>query len=341
MRSLILTISVLAVAMAMAATGCSTDLPDVSPLSEDEGDESGEIIDDGFVPGEDAGGQDPTFIPEDEPDEEDPLNQEDPLNEENEENEEDEEPVIVDDNDDDDDAADEQRGSTNTQGQQAGTTATQANYRVFHWNIAGGKENGCQTAGITRAVRRFVNQHNADFVGLNEVCRSQYEAIREALRQHWGKGRNANSSAYVGDGTDRVVGNAIFSRFNIEDVTRLKVGEDRYGDRNLLCGKVRNQPHLRFCSVHLTPGDATARVQLGRVKDRIEQWWQNRNDTVILAGDLNLLPNDPGLNSIYHRNANTRNNGNNTGRYRELDDNDAGHCRGYGERSVPHGNGGP
>ena len=222
-----------------------------------------------------------------------------------------------------------------------GARAVQATYRVLHWNIAGGKVNDCRTAGITAAVRRIVNEHDIDFVGLNEVCPEQFEAIREALRDHWGKGPGANFAAYVGDGSPRIVGNAIFSRFNIEDVVRIRVGEDRYGDRNLLCGRVPARTHLRFCSTHLTPGDAAARSQLRTVHSRAEQWFLERNDTVILTGDFNLMPNDPAFDAVYAEQANhPRNNPGNRGRYHELDDNDADHCMGYGERSHP-GTGGP
>ncbi len=216
--------------------------------------------------------------------------------------------------------------------------------KVLHWNIAGGKENGCQTEGITRAVVRYVREHDVDFVGLNEVCPAQYDSIRKALQRHWGKGRTAKFSAYVGDGdgnhAGHTVGNAIFSKKNLEDVLKLKVGEDQFGNRNLLCARVKNKPHLRFCSAHLTPGDAAARRQLVTVKKRIERFWTERKDTVILAGDLNLNADDRGLDILYSENANTRNNGGNRGKYREADDADDNNCRGYGEQSHA-GNGGP
>lgn len=213
--------------------------------------------------------------------------------------------------------------------------------RVLHWNIAGGKENACRTPGITRAVVRYVRERDIDFVGLNEVCPSQYESIRDALRAHWGMGR-ARFSAFVGDGTGRIVGNAIFSRFEIRPATRQTVGSDRYGDRNLLCARLERWRHLRFCSVHLSPGDTLARRQLERVLNRIEEWWTEERDTVILSGDLNLRPNDSGLNAVYSSGANhPRNNPNNRGRYREVDDADPDHCMGHGESTTPNRTAGP
>lgn len=217
----------------------------------------------------------------------------------------------------------------------------EATYRVLHWNIAGGKENDCQTGLITTAVVAYVRDRDVDFVGLNEVCPAQYDEIREALRQEWGKGAGATFSAYVGDAAARVVGNGIFSRLDITDVTTEKVGQDEFGDRNLLCAKIAATPHLRLCSTHLTPADTTARLQLQRVLARIEGWWNDFGDTVILTGDLNLHPDDPGLNAVYAPGANDpANNPNNAGNYRELDDDDPAQCPGYGEGTVP-GAGGP
>ena len=44
---------------------------------------------------------------------------------------------------------------------------------------------------------------------------------------------------------------------------------------------------------------------------------------------------------MYAPGANTPNNPNNSGDYRELDDDDAQHCRGYGERTTRGLDGGP
>lgn len=220
-------------------------------------------------------------------------------------------------------------------------TTLQQTVRVLHWNIAGGKENDCQTFHITRAVRRFVRDHDVDFVGLNEVCPSQHDSIRRALRELWGVPAGTEIAAFVGDETARVVGNGIYSRFGFRDVTVQRVGEDRYGVRNLICGQVSGLRHLRFCSAHLTPGDTAARAQLARVLERIEGWWADRRDTVILSGDLNLQANDVGLNTVYSPAIDTRNNGDNRGHYHEVDDSDPEHCPGFGERSLPGTAGGP
>ncbi len=222
-----------------------------------------------------------------------------------------------------------------TQSDVQGAGTVQARYRVLHWNIAGGKIHNCRTGNIKRAVMELVRERDVDFVGLNEICPQQYEEIRLALKNHWGK--NARFSAWVRGGR---VGNAIFSRFALDEITKMKLGEDRYGDRNLLCGRVRNRPHLRFCSTHLSP-NGKAPGQLDRAFNRVERWWENRRDTVIVAGDFNIRPNEPAFNSVYAFDVDTRNNRNNHGRYHELDDDDPQHCRGYGERTVPNTTGGP
>ena len=211
----------------------------------------------------------------------------------------------------------------------------------LHWNIAGGKENGCRTEGIKRAVLRYVKTSGRaiDFISLNEVCHAQFVAIRDALRVYWKKGNKENFFAFQASGSSRV-GNALFSRRNIHDVTRLEVGQDQWGKRYLLCGRQQGR-RVRVCTTHLTPGDATARVQLKKVIKKLEDFWSNKRDTVIIGGDFNIPPNDAGFNGMYSASANTPNNPGNHGRYREWDDNDPANCKGYGERTNPGTTRGP
>lgn len=241
------------------------------------------------------------------------------------------------------DAPDEDAGTVDPD---AGTappevTSVTATYRLLQWNIAGGKENDCRTDLIARAVRRFVVDEHIDFVSLNEVCPGQHEAIRDALRTAWGLGANVAFSAYQGDGLPRVVGDGVYSRFGLTAVTRHQLGMDQYGSRNLVCGRVTGEPHLRVCTTHLSVGDTTASNQLRTVLSQLETWWTTNGDTVFLAGDLNLTANHAGLDPVYSSTVDTPNNRNNAGRYHELDDADAAHCPGYGERSTPGGTGGP
>ncbi|MBK7860337.1 MAG: endonuclease/exonuclease/phosphatase family protein [Archangiaceae bacterium] len=220
-------------------------------------------------------------------------------------------------------------------------TVVEKTYQLMQWNIAGGKENDCRPDLIARAVKRFVVDHGVDFVGLNEVCPGQHEAIRDALRAAWGLGPNVPMSAFVGDGVPRIVGDSIYSRFGFSTVMHQQLGTDVYGSRNLVCGKSNAEPHVRFCGTHLSVGDGPASSQMRTVLDRLELWWTNNGDTVFLTGDLNLTANNPGLDPVYSSQVNTPNNRNNTGKYHELDDADPAHCPGYGERSTPGTAGGP
>lgn len=214
-------------------------------------------------------------------------------------------------------------------------------FGTFHWNIAGGKENSCRADKIKRAVMRYVRNapQPIHFISLNEVCHSQYIAIRNALRNEWNKSNSANFSVFQSN-SNRQIGSAIFSRRNLAGVTRKVLGHDQYGDRYLICGR-QDGRRIRVCTAHLSPADHKARAQLEIVLNKIERWWENRDNTVIIAGDFNIHPNDPGFNAMYAQALDTPNNRNNRGKYRELDDSDSNHCRGYGQRSQPWATGGP
>ena len=74
---------------------------------------------------------------------------------------------------------------------------------------------------------------------------------------------------------------------------------------------------------------------------RVENWWENQRDTVILAGDFNLDPYDRAFNAMYASSANHPNNPDNRGHYREVDDADREHCISHGERTSVRPNWGP
>lgn len=222
-----------------------------------------------------------------------------------------------------------------------GDSTSVATYHILQWNIAGGKVHDCRTPAITAAVRKLVKDNHIEFVGLNEVCPAQYDSIRAALRELWGKAATDSFSVYTGDSKPRVVGDAIFGKRNFDQITRRELGNDKYGSRNLTCGQLAARQHLRICSTHLSVSHDQARSQLRQVHHLIEAWWTNRRDTVFLTGDFNLEPNDPAFDAIYAADSSTRHNPNNHGAFEELDDADANSCRGYGERTLPGTAGGP
>jgi len=215
--------------------------------------------------------------------------------------------------------------------------------RIFHWNIAGGKENGCKPGPISEAVLKFVKDHKVDFVGLNEVCPKQHDAIEKALRAEWKVPNGTQFAAYKGDELATVVGNSIFARLGFvpDSIEREELGADQYGKRFLICAKILGFPHLRQCATHLSPNDDKAGNQLVKMLGVIEKYWEKQNDTVFFTGDLNLRADAKALDIVYSATVNTKNNSNNKGQYREVDDNDPQHCLGYGERTLPNTTGGP
>lgn len=127
-----------------------------------------------------------------------------------------------------------------------GPTETIQTYKLLQWNIAGSALNDCRTPAITNAVLTYVRNRGVHFISLNEICRAQYDAIRNALRREWGKSSTAVFSAWEFSG--HRVGNAIFSRYDIRVVTREAIGTDRYGTRtcsaagcarSITCGSAR------------------------------------------------------------------------------------------------------
>lgn len=125
-------------------------------------------------------------------------------------------------------------------------TETVQTYKLLQWNIAGSAINDCRTPAITNAVLTYVRNRGVHFISLNEICRAQYDAIRNALRREWGKSSTAVFSAWEFSG--HRVGNAIFSRYDIRVVTREAIGTDRYGTRtcsaagcarSITCGSAR------------------------------------------------------------------------------------------------------
>ena len=72
-------------------------------------------------------------------------------------------------------------------------------------------------------------------------------------------------------------------------------------------------------------------AQLAQVNTKLEQYY-NSGRRVIIAGDFNAQPSYGRLNGWYAPSVSTTANGNNSGAYREIDDQDAT-CPGYGERT--------
>lgn len=234
----------------------------------------------------------------------------------------------------------------------ASAATTNGTYNLWTWNVAGWKmHRGSTTDGLISALTDSIRNRNAHFAGLNELCWSQYKAIQANLRNSGWPQDSTNFSRFEAS-LDTVCngepfGNALFSKAPLGTANRFTLPSDGTAERRtLLCAPLANQPHLRFCTTHITPsnevinGQKINEQQLNYVLDRLENF-NTAGDTVLIAGDFNAQPNYARLDGWYSSSLDVSNNTNNRGHYRELDDLDS-RCVGYGELTVADGDtGGP
>lgn len=229
------------------------------------------------------------------------------------------------------------------QAEAAGTVT----YKVWHWNIAGDAINyGSTTNGLVDAILGSLSARNPDFISLNEVCPDQYHAILVGLQAAGWPQSSTNFARFepMPDVDTRLCGSdpgpnqqpygvALFSRFAPTGTDRITLPSDGDKDRKLLCASIATQPgDPSFCTTHITFDDAVKQAQLDAVRAETDTITAT-GGTVIAAGDFNTQPNDPLLDNWYSPNVNSSNNGNNTGTYREFDDQDP-ICPGYGEQTT-------
>ncbi|MBN1170776.1 MAG: endonuclease/exonuclease/phosphatase family protein [Micromonosporaceae bacterium] len=223
----------------------------------------------------------------------------------------------------------------------AQAATTNQTYRVWQWNVAGASmHNASTTDNLIPLLTGSVTSRNADFVGLNELCRQQYNAIVDSLRaagwpqdsSNFARFEVAHPTACNGAGE----GIAIFSRMALGSADRYDLAEDPgYVERRkLLCAPLAARPSMRFCVTHTSPWsyDVSAQ-QLTEVKQHLEDY-EAGGGTVIIAGDLNVHPHYGRLDDWYSSSLDVPNNSRNTGSYRELDDADSANCLGYGEQTT-------
>ncbi len=231
----------------------------------------------------------------------------------------------------------------------AGLRTTVGTWRVWVWNVAGHLlHGGSTTDGLVEAAVSSIRARDADLVGFNELCFSQYRALQSGLRAAGWPADPANFSRFSETRAPRAevcagtaFGNAIFSRRPlgaVDDVTLPSDGSVEH--RSLLCAPLLAQPHLRFCATHITtsnevgPDGFAANVrQLRAVLTQLEAY-HARGDTVLIGGDFNAQPSYARLDRFYAPSLATPVNDNNLGRYRELDDDDTAQCLGYGESTT-------
>ncbi|MEU9201117.1 endonuclease/exonuclease/phosphatase family protein [Streptomyces sp. NPDC048332] len=222
---------------------------------------------------------------------------------------------------------------------QAGA-ATPRTYTVWQWNVAGDTiHEGSTTDGlIDQAAASMVNRA-ADFAAFNELCQGQYNALVNALRtkgwptdqQNFARFEPSRQAGNASVCKGEAFGNALFSKRPLGAADRVELPDDGTAEkRNLLCAPLADGTATRFCTTHITTQQSFNVAQLEAVRQKLEAY-HAAGQTVLIAGDFNAQPNYGRLNSFYAPSLDVPNNGNNTGAYRELDDNDTGNCLGYGE----------
>ncbi|SKC38866.1 endonuclease/exonuclease/phosphatase family protein [Krasilnikoviella flava] len=246
-----------------------------------------------------------------------------------------------------------------------------ATFTVWHWNVAGGSGYGISPqagdamgAGRVRTVVNSISSpaQGNDLASVNEMCLSQYQAVRRGLAERgWPHDPGGSFSRWTeldGSGSrcgGEPVGNAIFSRYPLApgaEVFRLPAAPagspdaatDPYA-RSLTCVTPRPYPSVRFCVTHITFLASSAaygkQAQLDDVRETLDRYVR-AGVTPIVAGDFNTGANFRELDGWYTPEAGRRTatradgsrvatNPGNTGHYVELGDDDATGCRGYGQ----------
>ncbi|MFF8841099.1 endonuclease/exonuclease/phosphatase family protein [Streptomyces sp. NPDC015130] len=212
-------------------------------------------------------------------------------------------------------------------------------YKIWQWNVSGSVLNGgnADTGMVEGAVNSIVNR-DVHFAAFNELCKDQWTALVAQLKaKGWPEDPNnfgrfepslgVNQGACGGD----EFGNAIFSKKALYVADRIALPDDGADEkRNMLCATLDAARTTRFCATHLTvASDAAKWGQLEFIRRKIDTWTK-AGEKVIVAGDFNVQPHYPVLDTFYASGVATAANPGNQGFLRELDDTDAG-CPGYGE----------
>lgn len=212
--------------------------------------------------------------------------------------------------------------------------------RIFHFNMCGAVTNNddCTShggSGEGTAVPALVSSildtrddaprpGRPDIVTLNEVCETQFNALRTSLAEagYPMDGRFATAKANEGNcENDSDFGNAVLTR---EPITNdagdqiafpLPMPEDSGEVRTLLCvdTPLRGKA-IKACSVHIST-DGDRRAAQVPVVAGIVNGFVNAGLPVILGGDFNATPEDEVLDALYNHHGGT-------GRFREVDETD-------------------
>lgn len=227
-------------------------------------------------------------------------------------------------------------------------------YSVWHWNVAGSAiHHGRTDTGLIENAVASIKTARPDFMSFNEICQGQYEALVERLAEAEGWTEpyaHARFTLTRAPGTGICegggFGNALLSSHELgpskdyalpKDYTpaekkRLTAAGRGVEDRKMLCAPLRDQPRMKFCTVHITGsnramptggrGSAKKKINgqqltaVGRVLDSFAKARQ----VYLVAGDFNAQPD---LDEYTRLKPLMK-------KHTELDDANPTHCPGYG-----------
>ncbi|WP_306318269.1 MULTISPECIES: VCBS repeat-containing protein [unclassified Streptomyces] len=223
---------------------------------------------------------------------------------------------------------------------QAGTPAPQL--KVIHYNLCGASYSCANNQGGTGAgtsVARLVGEaaaYRADVLTIDEICLSQYAALKAQLTQAgWTMDGTYASSQdnVVNCGSDKRFGSAVLSRQNVPDDIQeyhafVNTGGETYTNdgrtvqvkRGMLCANTSfaDRP-LKACTAHTYAKEP-------RQLQEIAGWVADPalfpvNTPVVLGADLNLQPNEAALAHLYdHTHSGKDGSAQPTGRFLEADE---------------------
>lgn len=192
----------------------------------------------------------------------------------------------------------------------AATARTPYRLVVADTNIAGGQHNHGRIRALDR-VLDLVRERRLDVVTLQEVCRSQYDALRtRAATRGWHFAfypqRTRNPDCLYGSDSRRF-GTVIASPWPLRVHEPIDLpGDDGKRDFAMLCADLdvagRAPRAAMVCTVHLRAFGGTEAVRLraeqtAKIRDRLRT--PARDRAVVLAGDFNSAPQRAAMTNIY------------------------------------------
>jgi endonuclease/exonuclease/phosphatase family metal-dependent hydrolase len=159
-------------------------------------------------------------------------------------------------------------------------------------NICG---NVCNDGGpaVVDALAASVRTREPAGVTLNELCENQYTRLVGELPAYRGSFDPTGPTCHNGTR----YGNVILLRTNQISLVGSWLLPDVAGDESRRVQCLRGLPGMLVCGVHISSFPGNVAVQVRAVADRMDPLV--RTDAVLLAGDFNADPANPGLDPLF------------------------------------------